>query len=123
MTINLRTFRLAQTPVTIERYTGAFDNGIYIYTLDSTFDIQASVQPYKTIEDDQIFEPDAAQWIHDIRIMFSREQIFENNETSTNPTRDIVIVLGEKFKPVKSEVWLHLTEPHYRTILRKWDGD
>jgi hypothetical protein len=121
--INLANFSLARTPVTVQRYRGGFSKGVFSYTLERSFQIQASVQPYKTIEDQQIFEPDAGEWNQDIRIMFSREKIYINDNNSADSPRDILIILGEKFKAVRSEVWLHLSEPHYRTILRNWDGD
>ena len=120
--IDLRKFTLGTTQVTIERYVGSYNNGVFSRTLDSTIDTWASVQPYSTVEADQIFEPDAGEYPEEIRQMYTTERVYVNDEKSTNPVADIIIVEGEKWKPIKIEVWQHLNNKHYVALLQKFDG-
>lgn len=127
MAINLARFSLANQLVTVERYRGVYVDGIFQRKLQDTFTMTASVQPYRTIEADQIFEVPAGEWIENLRIMYSPLQVFPNDNLPKNPAphpvADIVYVLDKKYRPVKSEVWQHLGLKHYRTIMRVWDGD
>ena len=122
MTIDLQKFSLGKVLVTVERYTGSYDEGIFTNSLASAFQTWASVQPYNTIEQDLIFEPNAGERVEEILIMYTSVQIFESDNTSTNPTSDIVLILGKSFKPVKVENWGFLNNEHYRVLLRRFDG-
>ena len=57
--IDLKNFTLGSTKVSIQRYTGGYTNGIYVRTLASTITTWASVQPYSTVEADEIFDVSA----------------------------------------------------------------
>lgn len=125
--INLARFALARELVTVERFRGVYVDGIFTRVLQDTFTMSASVQPYRTVEEDIVFEVPAGEWIDNIRIMYSNLPVYPNDNNQRNrsehPVADIVYVKGRKYRPVKSEEWLHLSLPHYRTILRIWDGD
>jgi len=120
--INFAKFSLGSTQVTVERYTGSYTDGIYSYSLDSTFQMYASVQPYSTIEQEQIMDVTGSR-IERMLLMYSPQIVYQNSDDSTNPTRDLITVEGVKYKPVRVESWQHLSLQHYRVILRLYDGD
>jgi hypothetical protein len=122
MTIDLQTFSLGKTLVSVERYTGSYTDGIFSKSLASAFQTWASVQPYNTIEQDLIFEPNAGERVEEILIMYTNVKIYQSDNSSTNPTSDIVLVLGKSFKPVKVENWIFLNTEHYRVLLKRFDG-
>ena len=121
--INLRTFTLGTTEVTIERYTGSYTGGVFTRVLDTSFTTWASVQPYSTVEADEIFIPEQGEHLEQIRWMYTTEKVYINDEKeTTNPVSDLIIVEGEKFKPIKVETWQHLSLQHYAVLLQKFDG-
>jgi hypothetical protein len=120
--INLKTFTLGSTEVTIERYTGSNTNGIYTRTLDTTITTWASVQPYSTVEEDIIFNPATGEYVDEIRQMYTTEKVYVNDRDSSNPFTDLIVVEGEKWKPTKVEAWQHLNQKHYVVLLQKFDG-
>ena len=120
--INLKTFTLGSTKVTIERYTGSYTDGIYSRTLATTIDTWASVQPYSTVEEDVLFNPDIGEYVDEIRQMYTTEKVYVNDKDSSNPTTDLIIVEGEKWKPTKVEVWQHLNLRHYVILLQRFEG-
>jgi hypothetical protein len=124
MTIDLRNFSLFNQTILIERYDGAYDaGGIYIRTLAESITAVASVQPYTTIEGDQVTDPVSGEWVDVIKIMYTTERIFVNDNTvATNTTSDIITVDGEKWQPMKIEPWGFLTNPHFRVLLARFDG-
>lgn len=122
MTIDLEKFSLGKTLVTVQRYTSGYTDGIFSKTLYSSFDTWASVQPYNTIEKDLVFEPSGGERVEEILIMYTTVEIFQSDNSSPNPTSDIVLVLGKEFKPVKVENWGFLHNQHYRVLLRRFDG-
>lgn len=118
----LRRFSLGRVEVTINRYTSAYTNGIFGKTLSCSFTAWASTQPYNTIEQDLVFEPQAGERVEEILIMYIGVEIFLSDNTSANPTSDIVLVKGRSYKPVKVETWDFLKTPHFRVLLRRFDG-
>jgi len=121
--IDLKRFSLGTTQVTINRYIGSYTNGIFIRTLDTTIETWASVQPYSTVEDDQIFEPVAGEYVEEIRWMYTTEKVYVNdNKKASNPVTDLIVIEGETWKPTKVEFWQHLTNKHYAVLLQKFDG-
>ena len=122
MSIDLRRFSLGKVEVTIDRYTSTYEDGIHSKSLELTFTAWASTQPYNTIEQDLIFEPQAGERVEEILIMYIDVEIFMSDNTSTNPTSDIVSVKGRQYKPVKVETWDFLNTPHFRVLLRRFDG-
>lgn len=120
--INFARFSLGGTQVTIERYTGSYTDGIYGYTLSTTISMYASVQPYSTIEQEQIYDQ-LGQRIERFLLMYSNQIVYENKDDVANPTRDLVVVEGRKYKPHRVEAWKHLGLQHYRVILQLYDGD
>lgn len=122
MTIDLEKFSLGKVLVTVERYTSGYTGGIFAKTLDSSFTAWASVQPYNTIEQDLVFEPSGGERVEEILIMYIKEEIFLSDNSSTNPTSDIVLVSGRSYKPVKVENWDFLNNEHYRVLMRRFDG-
>lgn len=121
--INFSNFSLSRVQVTVNRYTGSYTEGIYSYTLDSTFDMWASAQPYSTIEQEQIFDPRIGELVERFILLYTDTLVYENNDVGANPARDLVIVNGVTYKPVRVESWQHLSLEHYRVILQKYDGD
>jgi hypothetical protein len=122
MTLNLKKFSLGKVQVTIKRYTGSYINGIYTRALDSTFTEWVSVQPYSTIEQDQLLDPDAGDRIDEIRLMYSPISIRMNDDKNPATPGDLITIMGEDWEPVKVEPWLHLDIEHYRVLLRRYDG-
>ncbi len=121
--IDLSRFTLGTTKVTINRYTGAFVDGVFERTLSESIDTWASVQPYSTVEDDQIFDPRIGEYVEEIRWMYTTEKVYiEDEKNTTNPVADSITVEGEAWKPVKVEVWQHLSNKHYAVLLQKFDG-
>jgi hypothetical protein len=121
--IDLKNFTLGSTKVSIQRYTGTYTDGIYVRTLASTITTWASVQPYSTVEADEIFEASAGESIEQIRWMYTTEKVYLNDNTvPANATTDLIVVEGVTYKPTKVEEWQHLSIPHYAVLLRKFDG-
>jgi len=121
--IDLKNFTLGSTKVSIQRYTGGYTNGIYVRTLASTITTWASVQPYSTVEADEIFDVSAGEYIEQIRWMYTSEKIYVNDKTVTaNATTDLIVVEGVTYKPTKIEEWKHLSLSHYAVLLQKFDG-
>ena len=124
MSIDLTKFRLSMENVTIKRYEGEYVDGVFNRTQIDEFTTRASVQPYSTIEQDQIFEPDSGERFEDIRLMYTKEKIYINDNSNTeNQVTDIIEVLGVEYRPVKVEYWQHLGLQHYKSVLRLFDGD
>lgn len=122
--IDLSTFSLGKQRVTVERYTGSYTGGVFTRTLESTFDMWASVQPYSTVEQDEIIDPATGNWVEEIRQMFCTDKLYLNNRKNPeNQVGDIVIVDGEKWEPLKIEVWQHLENRHYLVLLKRHDGE
>lgn len=120
--IDFARFSLGNTQVTIQRFTSVSDGGVVTRTLDLSFDLYVSVQPYSTIEQDQIQDPTTGEWVSEIRIMYSPVVVYMNDKDSANPTFDLVLVTGQLWKPIKVEPWQHLDLKHYRVLLRRYDG-
>jgi len=121
--IDLKNFTLGSTQVTIERYAGSYTDGIFSRTLSDTILTWASVQPYSTVEPDQIFDPAMGEYADEIRWMFTTEKVYINDPDETvNPVVDQILVEGAKWKPIKVEVWQHLNNKHYQVLLKKFDG-
>jgi hypothetical protein len=121
--INLRTFSLGSTQVTIERYTGSFSGGVFTRVLSTTITTWASVQPYSTVEADQTFDESVGENVEEIRWMFTTEKVYIDNVNNTShPVGDLITVDGEKWKPIKVEVWQHLQNKHYAVLLQRFDG-
>lgn len=121
--INLATFSLGKTQISIERYTGTFTEGIYSYTLASTITTYASVQPYSTIEPEQIVDPASGQWVKEVLLMYTQTEVFQNDNSEANAARDLIVANGKKYKPIRVEPWQHLGLQHYRVLLALYDGD
>lgn len=121
--INLATFSLGKTAITIERYTGSFTDGIYSYTLDSSIETFASVQPYSTIEPEQVQDPATGEWVKEILLMYTQTEVFQNDSSEANAPRDLIVANGKKYKPIRVEPWQHLGLQHYRVLLARYDGD
>jgi len=118
-----RKFSLGSEQVTIERYTGSFTGGVYTRTLTENISTWASVQPYSTIESDQIFDSDMGAWREEIRQMYTTERVYIDDEKNTaHPLGDLIVVQDVKWKPVKVEVWQHLNLRHYTVLLQRFDG-
>ena len=120
--VDFARFSLGQTKVTVDRYTGSYTDGIYSYSLTSTFEMYASVQPYSTIEQEQIMDV-VGNRIERLLLMYSPQIVYQNSDDGANPTRDLITVEGVKYKPMRVEEWNHLSLNHYRVILRLYDGD
>jgi len=122
--IDLKNFSLGKVKVTIDRYTGTYVNGVFTRSTSTTITTWASVQPYQTIEDEVLFDPNAGEYTDEIRLMYTTEKVYMNDrDTAGNPVTDIVNVEGDKWKPVKVEPWIHLNMEHYLVLLQKWDGN
>ena len=121
MTIDLKKFSLG-TQVTIRRYTGVFTNGVFVRTLASSINTWASVQPYSTIEADQIMDPTTGEYVDQIRLMYTTELMYINDREETHNVSDLVVIDGDIWKPMKIENWNHLSNPHYRVLLRRFEG-
>ena len=120
--IDLKKFTLGSTQVSIQRYTGSFTAGVFSRTLSTTITTWASVQPYSTVEADEIFEPAVGEYIEEIRWMYTTEKVYVNDRDSSNPVTDLIVIEGETWKPTKVEVWQHLNNKHYAVLLQKFDG-
>lgn len=122
MTISFGRFSLGNTKVTIQRFTQANVGGVNTFTLDTSTELFTSVQPYSTIEQDQIQDPDTGEWVKEIRLMYSPVIVYMNDKDSANPARDLILVKGELWKPLKVEPWEHLGLSHFRVLLGRFDG-
>jgi hypothetical protein len=123
MTIDLKNFSLFNQSIQIDRYTGSYTDGIYARTISESITTFASVQPYSTVEQDQIIDPTSGEWVDEIKLMYTTERIYvNNNQVPANQTADIVIVDGEQWQPLKVEPWGFLNNPHYRVLLGRFDG-
>ena len=123
MTINLQKFALGKVQVTLNQYSGSYAGGVYSRTLTSSTQIWVSVQPYSTIEQDQLLDPDMGDRLDEIRLMYSTDLIRMNNDKVNPPTPgDLIVIEGEEWEPVKVEPWQHLNQEHYRVLLRRFDG-
>ena len=121
--IDFANFSLGRVQITVDRYTGSYSEGIFSYSLSSTFQMYASVQPYSTIEQEQIMDVTGSR-IERMLLMYSPQIVYQNNSDDlTNTTRDLITVDGVKYKPVRVESWQHLSLEHFRVILRLYDGD
>lgn len=123
MTIDLKTFSLFNQSIQIDRYSGSYTNGIYSRVLTESITTFASVQPYSTVEQDQIMDPVSGEWVDEIKLMYTTERIYvNNNQVPANETTDIIIVDGDEWQPVKVEPWGFLNNPHFRVLLSRFDG-
>ena len=123
MTIDLKNFSLFNTSIRIDRYTGSYTDGIYQRTLQESIITFASVQPYSTVEQDQVIDPVSGEWVDEIKLMYTTERIYlNNNQVQVNQTSDIITVDGEQWQPVKVEPWGFLANSHYRVLLNRFDG-
>lgn len=120
--ISYARFSLGNVKVTIQRYTSATVLGVTTQTLVSSTLLFTSVQPYSTIEQDQVQDPDTGEWVKEIRLMYSPVEVFMNDKDKANPTRDLILVKGELWKPLKVEPWEHLGLQHFRILLGRFDG-
>lgn len=122
MTIDLKAFSLGSTQVSIQRYTGSYTDGVFTRTLSETITTWASVQPYSTIEADQVFDPTTGEYVGQVRLMYTTELIYLNDRDKAANVSDLVVVNSETWRPMKVESWQHLSNKHYRVLLRKFDG-
>lgn len=124
MVMNFAKFSLGRVKVTVKRYVGAYVDGVYAKTLDSTFTSWASAQPYETEEQGQMYPPMGGQWSDELLVMYISERIYLNDkEVTANPVSDIITVHGKDWKPIKVQPWQHLHLQHYEVLLQKHDGD
>ena len=111
--------------VTIERYTGSYTDGVFTRTLDSTFDINASFQPYSTTEDSDKFMPTRGTNVEQKAYLYCKEELYTTDATNSHPVEDMIIVNGVKWKAVRVEPWTYPTfrsVSHYRYVLELFDG-
>jgi hypothetical protein len=120
--ISFSNFSLGKVKVTIQRYTSANVAGVITRTLASSTQLFTSVQPYSTIEQDQVVDPITGEWVKEILLMYSPVVVYMDDETSSNPAADLILIKGILWKPLKVEDWDHLGLSHFRVLLGKSDG-
>jgi len=126
MTIDFRRFSLGKTKIEIQRFIGEYPDGssVFVRTLNQTIDAWASVQPYDTVEPEQIFEPMTGQWVNEVYWMFIDQVVYQNNNQDiTNPVADLILVDSVLYRPIRVQKWLHLSNEHYKVLLQRYDGD
>lgn len=116
-------FSLYNQKITIERYVGALVEGVYTRTLDSTFEVWASPQPYRTIAPQLLDDATRGEYLKKTLVIFLSVLVYVNEEASPNNYNDFIIVNGRKYEPLSVEEWGFLNQQHYRVIARVYDGD
>lgn len=112
--------------VTIERYTGSYVNGVFARVLSSTFEINASFQPYSTTEESDKFMPSRGTNVEQKAYLYCKEELYTTDATSSNPVEDMIVVNGVKWKAVRVEPWeypVFKSVSHYRYVLELFDGN
>ena len=118
-------FSLNNQPITIQRYTGAYDNdGIYQRTLSETITAYGSMQPYKTIAPTEMFMPSRGENVEQKVILYLNMLLYMNDGTQNHETSDLVLMDGRTYKPVSVENWNYGKSnlSHYRYVLKVFDG-
>jgi hypothetical protein len=121
--IDFSRWSLNRKKVTIQRYHGAYADGVFNRTLISSTEVWASAQPYKTIEGDLISDPTRGENVEKPLILFTNNVIYMNDTANPEYTiSDLVIVDGRKWKPISVDNWTFQGLPHYRSVLQLFDG-
>jgi hypothetical protein len=129
MESKFKRFSRSNSKIIIERYEGAYKDGVFQRELKETIAVWASIQPYRTIEAEQIFNVEGGQRVSSFSIMYSPILVYQDQELEDEGETTIADVIIEqtslgvvKYKPVRVEEWGHLSLKHYRAILRVFDG-
>jgi hypothetical protein len=123
MAIDFKRFNLGKTKVTIERFVGSYTDGVFSETLSETIEVFASSQPYITIAGDLIPDPTRGEDVEKPLVLYLADRIFMNDSTDPDHTvSDILTIDNRKWKPVQVQRWDFLRLPHYRCVLRLFDG-
>ena len=112
--------------VTVERYTGSYVNGVFTRVLSSTFEINASFQPYSTTEESDKFMPTRGTNVEQKAYLYCEEELYTTDATSSNPVEDMIVVNGTKWKAVRVEPWMYpnfKSVSHHRYVLELFDGN
>ncbi len=121
--INFERFSLGKTQITIERFIGSYTDGLFSETLSETINTFASSQPYITIEGDLISDPSRGENIQKPLVLYLKERIYMNDATDPDhQVSDLLIIDNRKWKPIQVQRWDFLSLPHFRVVLRLFDG-
>jgi len=121
--IDFRNYSLGRVEIQIDRYIGSYTDGLFSRTLDETINTFGSGQPYLTIEGDLISDPMRGEDVEKPLLLYLNEQIFMNDATDPDHTvSDILTIDNRQWKPIQVQRWDFLTLPHYRVVLRLFDG-
>jgi len=121
--IDFAAWSLNRTKIKIERYNGKYTDGVFVRTLETTLNVWGSAQPYKTIEGDLVPDPSKGENIQKPLILFTNTLIYMNDNTNPEHTvSDILTIDNRKWKPIAVDNWAFNTLPHYRLVLKLFDG-
>ena len=99
-------------PVTIKRKApGQFTNGVWQDGAETTFSIEASVQP--TTPEDLQSLPESRRMGTSYRL-YTDIRLFTVTEKSSNP--DVAVIDGEDYEIAMVSIWQNNIIPHYKAI-------
>lgn len=121
--INFERFSLGKVSVTIDRFIGSYTDGIFTETLSESLTVFGSSQPYITIEGDLIPNMARGEDVEKPLLIYLKERIYMNDSTDPDhQVSDILTIDNRKWKPIQVQRWDFLSLPHYRCVLRLFDG-
>lgn len=118
-------FSLFNQEITIHRYVGALVDGVYTRALDSTFQVWASAQPYRTIAPQLLDDATRGEYLKSTLVIFLPidTTVYLNEQGNPNNYNDLIEVQNKLYEPLSIENWGFLNQQHYRCIARVYDGD
>ncbi len=105
-------------PLTINRVAGAYDHGKWVEGDTIDFEIQASVQPVKSLSENEM------QSIPEGRRQSAMFRIYTNTElltTEIDQQPDRAMINGEEFELFVSNPWQNNVINHYKYVLVKME--
>ena len=108
----------------VHRFTGEYVDGIYQRTLSGVLEVWASIQPYKTIDPQDKFKPNAGSYVETRMYLYCDTLLYTDDNTQSNPVADQIIADGRTYKvaSVENHNLGRSVTSHYRYGLELFDG-